>query len=825
MSKRRFSGVFECLEDRRLLAVLEAQYQVQLQTHSVAFGYDHLSLLITPEGSAFTDNDGDSRADQDCMFVKRSDGSFGLSLGAGPSGSVPGFLGNLVGDTNRDRDIAIHTADQLHALTRPAQYATSRQWVDALIRGTVGYPDSLTYKLFPDAGENEYNSNSFIAGLLSATGTSVADPSTIFADGDYPGYELPVPSASFPASTRARVDLIFVIDTTFSMEDDIDEAKASATQIVQSISSTALDYRVAIVDYRDFPEDPFGKAGDYPFHDVLPFSCSASRIIEGINSLELGNGGDLPESVYSGVMHAIDSESLGKWRGSTIEKHIILMGDAGPHDPEPNTGYTASSVAAAAEAGGIGTDGEGEVSQIANFDLSHDGYITAVDALRVINHLNNSTGVQALAETATELDVSGDGFVSAIDALLLINELNANEVSRLASAAFLRSNALSGEGSSDSIKIHTLVIGDDEDAVSSFSGLAAATGGSSFQANAADDFVDALLEAIGAVVGVVTTPPSGLVVATNASAVGDKSINEVVTLSGSLFDPDVTDTQNVTVNWGDGSGSQVIAVTRVGDSWQFSTTKTFNRAGRFHVVVTATDSSAQSISTTTTVFVSGVSLADGVLWIVGDNSHDVFNVFPLNASTTRASATINYRYLQLDLPQAQLQRIEAYGGSGNDFIHVDYNLAVPAMISGGDGIDTLFGGAADDEINGDGGNDFIYGFKGNDVLTGGSGVDRLFGGQGDDDLSGGADRDYIFGELGDDSLSGDAGDDFLFGAEGDDQLDGGTGEDFLYAGIDNDDLTGGDQNDWMFGEAGDDRFLGVETGDHTFGGPGNDIEV
>lgn len=822
MRELRSAGYFECLEDRRLLAVLEAQYQVQLQTHSVALGYDHLSLLITPQGTEYTDNDNDGRADQDCMFVKRSDGSLALSLGAGPAGSIPGFLGNLIGDTNRERDIAVHTADQLHALTKPAQYATSRQWVDALIRGTVGYPDNLTYELFPDAGQNEYNSNSFIAGLLGATGTAIDNPASIFADGDYPGFDLPVPSASFPASARARVDLIFVIDTTFSMQDDIDQAKASATQIVQNISSTALDYRVAIVDFRDFPEDPYGEAGDYPFHDVLPFSCSASRIIDGINSLELGNGGDLPEAVYSGLMHAIDSESLGKWRGSTIEKHIILMGDAGPHDPEPNTGYTASSVAAAAVAGGFSVGGEGEVPQITNYDLTHDGYITPMDALKLINYLNNNvtnagSEGEPFADSGTGLDVSGDGLVTAIDALLVINELNLSETSRLASAAFIRGEDSGGEGTSDSIKIHTLVIGDDSDAVSSFADIAAASGGSSFQANAASDFVDTLLDAIGAVVGTATTPPSNLVVTTDAA---NKSSNELITLTGSLVDPDVGDTLNLTVDWGDAT-AQVIAATRVGDSWQFTASKTYGRAGRFSVLVTATDGASQSVSTTTTVFVTGVSFSLGVLSIVGDDSHDVANVFPLNSEKVRAAATINYRYVQLDVPRGQLQRIEAYGGSGNDVIHMDYNLAVPALISGGDGHDTLFGGASGDDIDGGNGNDFIYGFNGNDVLAGDSGVDRLFGGTGDDELSGGTDRDYLYGEAGDDTLFGDAGNDFLFGAEGNDQLEGDLGEDFLYGGIGNDSLAGGAQNDWLFGELGDDQLLDVESGDHAFGGPGN----
>ena len=146
------------------------------------------------------------------------------------------------------------------------------------------------------------------------------------------------------------LDLIFAIDTTGSMWDDIDNVKASASAIVDDVLSDIPGARIAVVDYRDFPVDPYGDPGDYEFNDVLSFSTDKPTIVAAIQGLNVDGGNDWRESVYSALMHSIDSTSLGSWRGSDqAAKVIILMGDAPPHDPEPFTGYTLSSVSLAAE--------------------------------------------------------------------------------------------------------------------------------------------------------------------------------------------------------------------------------------------------------------------------------------------------------------------------------------------------------------------------------------------------------------------------------------------------------------------------------------------
>ncbi|MBU3924508.1 carboxypeptidase regulatory-like domain-containing protein [Patescibacteria group bacterium] len=136
-----------------------------------------------------------------------------------------------------------------------------------------------------------------------------------------------------------KLDLVFLIDTTGSMWDDIVAVKLSANEIVEALDSKGLDYRVAIADYRDYPELPYGGTGDYVYNLNLPFSNDTDSIISSINGLSLGWGADWPESVYSALVHAMEDQNKDPangdnsgWRfGAT--KAIIIMADAPPHMP------------------------------------------------------------------------------------------------------------------------------------------------------------------------------------------------------------------------------------------------------------------------------------------------------------------------------------------------------------------------------------------------------------------------------------------------------------------------------------------------------------
>ena len=148
-----------------------------------------------------------------------------------------------------------------------------------------------------------------------------------------------------PAENVRPLDYVFLIDTTGSMGSHINSVKANAKNLIESqLLNGARNSRVAVVDYRDFPERT-GDSRDYAYDVKCKFTSDAATAIAAINSLTLGYGGDGPETVYSGIHACIVGKGakIGGWQENSV-KTIMVMGDAEPLDPEPITGYTKSDV-------------------------------------------------------------------------------------------------------------------------------------------------------------------------------------------------------------------------------------------------------------------------------------------------------------------------------------------------------------------------------------------------------------------------------------------------------------------------------------------------
>lgn len=157
-----------------------------------------------------------------------------------------------------------------------------------------------------------------------------------------------------------QLDLVFAIDTTSSMEDDIAAVKEQANRIITSIHAKSSDSRIAVVDFRDFPSRT-NYALDYPYHDAQPFTKDENTVKTAINALNLGYGGDTPETRNCTLMHIINNDrcvnlgantSIGAWR-SIQSKSIIILTDAPALSPEPFTYFTNNDVVKAANAGGV----------------------------------------------------------------------------------------------------------------------------------------------------------------------------------------------------------------------------------------------------------------------------------------------------------------------------------------------------------------------------------------------------------------------------------------------------------------------------------------
>ncbi|WP_243859042.1 VWA domain-containing protein [Actinomyces sp. ZJ308] len=151
-----------------------------------------------------------------------------------------------------------------------------------------------------------------------------------------------IPSIENPKSNGEDIDIAFVVDSTGSMSNNVEAVRSKIHSIAEETSKKALSYRFALVDYKDHPQyDP----KNYMARTDVDFTSDISTLDTGLGSLTYdgGNIGNTNASVYSGVMQAVNM----KWRNG-VKKIVVVIGDAPPRDPEPETGYTAASVAKAA---------------------------------------------------------------------------------------------------------------------------------------------------------------------------------------------------------------------------------------------------------------------------------------------------------------------------------------------------------------------------------------------------------------------------------------------------------------------------------------------
>ena len=149
---------------------------------------------------------------------------------------------------------------------------------------------------------------------------------------------------------------------------------------------------------------------------------------------------------------------------------------------------------------------------------------------------------------------------------------------------------------------------------------------------------------------------------------------------------------------------------------------------------TGTSSSGSSTSTSAT---SGtISLANGVLTILGSAKSTKITV-GYNSSTKSVTAQIDAGTVKSFI-KTSVASITIIGGANGEYISVTNTLTIPALIRGMGGNDTIFGGGGNDSITGDAGNDALAGRDGNDGFLGGAGNDTIDGGPGKDLADGGA---------------------------------------------------------------------------------------
>jgi PKD repeat protein len=144
-----------------------------------------------------------------------------------------------------------------------------------------------------------------------------------------------------PGPLSGPLDVAFAIDSTGSMGWIIDSVKANIASLAEQLDEADPDFRVALVDYKD--AEPYSYGDPYQAQVDQTFTTNLSDFDSAVSALYASGGGDTPESVYTGMMTALNLP----WR-TGAHKELVVIGDAGGHPVDPITGYTADDVVAKA---------------------------------------------------------------------------------------------------------------------------------------------------------------------------------------------------------------------------------------------------------------------------------------------------------------------------------------------------------------------------------------------------------------------------------------------------------------------------------------------
>ena len=136
-----------------------------------------------------------------------------------------------------------------------------------------------------------------------------------------------------------NIDVVFVIDATESMKDDIQKLRELLAASLKKHLAQYDSYRIGLVLYKDYYDDFLTKTASDFTSDINRFSAA-------LKSFSVFGGRDIPEAVYEGIDAGLDLE----WStAADTDRKLILIGDAPPH-PRPQGSITKDAVIEAAKA-------------------------------------------------------------------------------------------------------------------------------------------------------------------------------------------------------------------------------------------------------------------------------------------------------------------------------------------------------------------------------------------------------------------------------------------------------------------------------------------
>jgi Mg-chelatase subunit ChlD len=201
---------------------------------------------------------------------------------------------------------------------------------------------------------------------------------------------------------RPRLDLVFLVDATGSMGDEIAKLKTSMRAMSQQISQLPgqPDICYGLVAYRDKGDAYLTRTHDFT-HDLAAFQGVLARV-------QADGGGDTPEALNEALQEAVHRLS---WR-TEAARMVVLVADAPPHLNDGALPYDAGMQAALAKgiklfavgASGLDPVGEYVYRQMAQYTAGRFVFLTYKDASNPGSGPGSQTGHDVKQYSVQTLD-------------------------------------------------------------------------------------------------------------------------------------------------------------------------------------------------------------------------------------------------------------------------------------------------------------------------------------------------------------------------------------------------------------------------------------
>jgi hypothetical protein len=159
------------------------------------------------------------------------------------------------------------------------------------------------------------------------------------------------------------VDLMFLVDTTSSMNSLIDGLRGGMSRLVSTLQAAQVDLRVGVAEVRDYPFGGYGYGFDEPYRRLRDLAPVDNRLRDVLASLTPDGGGDVPEAQLAALFQVASGAGQGPKGSATYIPpgqaasyrpgvvRVAVMGTDSPfHRPDYDPKYPGPTMAQAVDA-------------------------------------------------------------------------------------------------------------------------------------------------------------------------------------------------------------------------------------------------------------------------------------------------------------------------------------------------------------------------------------------------------------------------------------------------------------------------------------------